>query len=804
MLKRIKTKKGQVVPLQEYIGMLQNEYSDLMAAENKDIAKITKVQDEYYALLLWGGQEEEIKEKDLESFVKTNAQQPRDQNRAAGFFIKDKERQLVSNKDVPFYLQKVWPYFYNTQSKKYKAALAEAVCGYEEKHIEKRANIISEMCKMVLALKDEDLLVQNEESARIYIQTNWEVLHIGQEIVDVLDKMLNEYDIVDKSDYLSDKNNKDAKYRKYTYKDGVEDWKFPDKKPFLAALKHKQQLISNLLIYEKKWKAEAEPGQMDLDDWTIVNYDVQPDPQYDNAKIYRHNFVQNAKGRIFAALKGADLAVDDVLEIVKNKMIDEMMAKDYPKGLPQEANAEDIIAEYGKKISEKELYDAAEKYAEKVAVEEKSASDRFNDSPRRYESKLKKVNKDMDDFASGKRRIGDSENGYSYGSDYFAFSLALDDLAWDGAMSDTTRLDSAEILGRFVSLYHQNINRLYPGKEDIKKLEKLSKSLIEIKPYVDKMLEKEEAEAFNKNLDESIEKSKQCIGAASDRLQKLTEAEEKAREEERKLREARKKEEQELRDFEAGAKDREKAFEESDRKIEEKYKSEGIRADELKQDAAEDEERVKNANEEQSKLRDVRAAQRWGYDPCRNVDDPLDMTEEERKKLESERIGHMRSAAASSDLETAQISLLGLPENQFPGNASPYENKLNFITRFLSDPDFKKQTDVAEFIDKQHIVFEKAREMTLSKPPQPEMLMRMYCEAQHTIASLAVYNRRNPAIAAALHEAVDTINLKLYAKGRGINKNCLQPMYLTCVKALFNADTTKFSKEFAQSARLMN
>ena len=70
MVKQIRTKAGELVNYDDYVASLRNQYDTLIAAEEKDLDAITKVQDEFFALLLWRGDEEEISSEDIERAVR--------------------------------------------------------------------------------------------------------------------------------------------------------------------------------------------------------------------------------------------------------------------------------------------------------------------------------------------------------------------------------------------------------------------------------------------------------------------------------------------------------------------------------------------------------------------------------------------------------------------------------------------------------------------------------------------------------------------------------------------------------------
>lgn len=822
MVKQIRTKAGELVKYDDYVASLRNQYDTLIAAEEKDLDAITKVQDEFFALLLWRGDEEEISSEDIERVVKYSRENPQRQAAAGDFvdFVKRKEQQLQQQKEnpkVPPYLKEIWPYFYAALKTKEEKDLMLGLISsdYAEKSINSRAAIIAEMCGKVLDIRDKDLVPKSEDEARTFIQNNWALLHMGKDILDLLEKIQCEYDIVDKSDFQK-RDDPDAKYRKYTFDETKDpDRKFPDKEPFLAALKHKQKLISNLLIYEEKWKAEAQPGEMDFSDWEIVQNDVQPDKSFDKKGVYRHNFVQNARGKISAVAEASSLELDEFLEIVKNKMVNDMVSKlmsenkDYENGIPADVDIDAIIADYEKKITEEELYDAAEKYADKILIEEKNASSIYEEKENsgydyRDIHEINKVNQKMDEFIRGDRdTIGDRYMGYSTGDKTFVFQNTLEVLTSSDSLTDLDKLNSAEVIGKFVDLYLKNIDRVYPSEQSLKSFDKLSRKLTEIKDLAKTMRSATEGKEIVKGLDESIEKTKQCIDASKTRMDQVEK--ERARAEElRKQLEAKKAEEERiLNEFAEKRAKLSEAFVNSDKEIEKEYKHAGIIVDELKEEAAEDAQRAMYAGGNQSKNYDVTIAQRWGYDPCRNVDDDLNVSEEEKAIREQERINKMHWRAISNDVETAQISLLGLPAKEFPGTASPLENKLTFMTRFLSDPDFKKNKDVAEFIDKQHILFEQVRAGALHKDAKSvELLMRMYSEAQSSIAWLSVYNHKNPAMAASLHEASNTVNTKLFAPLTAKDSR-IQPLYQKCVKLIGQNADDPFSKEFFKSVKLM-
>ena len=815
MVKRIRTKKGDVVNYDDYVASLRNQYNTLLAAEERDLDAITKVQDEFFAVLLWRGDEEEISSEDIERVVKYSRENPQRQAAAGDFvnFVQRKEQQLQIQKEnpkVPPYLKEIWPYFYaalkTKDEKNFMLGLISS--DYTEKSINSRAAIIAEMCGKVLDLKDKDLVPKSEDEARTFIQNNWALLHMGKDILDLLEKIQCEYDIVDKSDYEKRKKT-GAPYRKFTYDNTVKDpRKFPDKQPFLDALKHKQKLISNLLIYEEKWKAEAQPGEMNLSDWELVSNDVQPDKSFDNKGVYRHNFAQNARGKIAAVAEASSLELDEFFEIVKDRMANEMLTKEYLDNIPKGVDIDAVVSEYKKKISEKDLYAAAEKYADKILIEEKNASDIYEEkenphSVYRQVNKIKDANQEMDDFINGERKIGDHYEGYSAGEGIISFQRILETLSSSDSLTDVDKLNSAEVIGKFYDLYLKNINQLYPSKETFDKFGNLTKQLLEIKSLGEKMLSGQEAKDFTRSLDESLEKAGRCSLEATKRMAAVQYEINRNEELQRQAEEKRAQEEKARRAFLDAKAERDKLFEESDKQIEEEYKHKGIIVSELTGEFREDARRALDARGDQYKILDVKIAQRWGYDPCRSADDKLNISEDERLAREQERIGKMHWYSIGDDLETAQISLLGLPAKEFPGKASPLENKLNFMTRFLSDPDFKKDKDVAEFIDKQHILFEQVRAGALHKGAKSvELLMRMYSEAQSSIAWLSVYNHKNPAMAAALHEASNTVNTKLFAPLTAKDSR-IQPLYQKCVKLIGQNADDPFSKEFLKSTRLM-
>lgn len=806
MPKRIKTKKGNVVEFNDYISMLKNQYKMLIAKEKIDTAAVKKVQDTYYALLLWNGDADEINEKDLENVVKQNQSKEVDRRKFinAGNEIKAKESDLEKNLSVPNYLKKVWPYYYDTLNRNDQTLYSDRINGYDADRIINRANIISNMCEDILSLNDEDLVPKSEEEARSFILRKWPLLHAGAEITNVLNDLSCEYDIVDLEDYQKDQQDKQqgkkVEYRGYTCTEKVEKRKFPPKGPFLAALKHKQKLINNLLVYEKKWKAEADFSNMLDSDWEIVTYDEAPSAQYDNAKIYRHNFVQNEKGKIFAALQGADISVDDVLATVKDRLTFELMDKAYPDGLPEDVDPDAKMKELADTISDEQLYAEAIKYAEQVAVEEEDAGLRykFGNTSKRYVIEIKEAGKRLDEFERGKRKIGDHEGGFSVNNKVVSFCQELLTLVPNERV--ITQLDAvttAGILCKFAKLYSKNVDKLFPDKDAIERFQKLEKILEEIKNDAEKILDEEDLEQFKEEMDEGIAATKECIVLATARKNELVEKRRKKDEESIKEEQERIKESNERQEFANDKENREKAFAEKDEEFDKKYKDVGITSSELKEEARQDSERAYDAVRVLSKGQDIKVAQFWGNDPLRNSEDPMEWKTStdpkviaEKNKVMEEREKRITWESVRHDLEVAQLSILGLPAEEFPGNASAYENKLKFITNFLTDIDFKNRGDVQEFIEKAHITFEKVKSEALGDKPSPLGLMSMYGEAMQTIASLSIYNNDNPSIAPALHEATNTIEHYIDREYADFSKSIAK-------------NNSEFSKEFIGAARYM-
>ena len=832
MPKRIKTKKGNVVEFNDYISMLKNQYKMLMAEEKIDTAAARKVQDTYYALLLWNGEDNEISEADLDNVVKQSKGKNVNRQPYADAVqqIKRKEAALEKDQNVPYYLKKIWPYYYATLDTNTKEIYNQFIGKYNVDGVGGRANIISNLCDSILKIRDEALVPKTEEEARRTILSNWALLHAGAEITNLLEDLSCEYDIVDIEDYKNDKKAKEDKakgnsdnikvpYRGYTCTEKVEKRKFPPKGPFLAALKHKQKLINNLLIYEKKWKAEAEPVKMEASDWEVVNYDEAPSAQYDNAKIYRHNFVQNERGRILSYLKDSGVTVEDAFAVVKDRLAFEMLDKAYPDGIPEDLDAEKRIKELGDSIPEEQLYAEVLKYAKQVAIEDKDAANKYElqnaesvvGMIHRDVDEIKRVGKEMDEFVRGERQIGDSSHGYSHGDGTFAFKEALLCLApYKREITSLDAINTVDILGRFVKLYKENVDKIYPDEEALEKFAELTKIFKEIKEDAQKILDKNDLKTFNQNIDESLEDVNECVKLATARKDLLEEEERKQREEEERLRAERIKEQEEREAFQDNKDDREMSFAESDEKINKTYKSIGITASDLRKEALADEERVEEVREHSGKEHDVKIAQRWGHDPLRNSDDPgswNDPTNEEamqeKATVMAQRMKKLRWKDASLDLEVAQVSILGLPAEAFPGEGSAYENKLKFLTNFISDPDFKNKSDVKEFVEKAHITFEQVRAEALGAKPKAEALMSMYGEAMQTIASLSVYNHNDPTIAPALHEAADTINIKLFASGSSASDPRAQAEYQKFTKAILTNSNNPFSKEFIKAANYM-
>ena len=186
MVKRIRTNKGVLVNYDDYVASLRNQYNTLMAAKEKDLAAIAKVQDEFFALLLWRGDEEEISSEKIERAVENSKNDPRHQAASNVFadFVKGKEQQLQDQKEnpkVPPYLKETWPYFFaalKTDDDK-ELMLGLINTGHTENEINHRAAVIAEMCGKVLDLKDKDLAPKSEDEARTFIQNNWALLHMG-------------------------------------------------------------------------------------------------------------------------------------------------------------------------------------------------------------------------------------------------------------------------------------------------------------------------------------------------------------------------------------------------------------------------------------------------------------------------------------------------------------------------------------------------------------------------------------------------------------------------------------------------
>lgn len=822
MPKRIKTKKGNVVEFNDYISMLKNQYKMLMAEEKIDTAAARKVQDTYYALLLWNGDAGEINEKDLENVVKQSRSKKSERQRFIDAVdeIKTKERGLEKYPEVPNYLKKVWPYYYTTLDNSTQDRYSDLINGYNTERIVARANIISNMCDDILKLRDEDLVPKSEEEARSFILRNWALLHAGAEITNVLNDLSCEYDIVDIEDYKNDKKAKEDKakgnsdnikvpYRGYTYHDKVEKWKFPPKGPFLAALKHKQKLINNLLVYEKKWKAEAELAVMPDSDWEIVTYDEAPSAQYDNAKIYRHNFVQNAKGKIFAALQGSDISVDDVLATVKDRMTFELMDKAYPNGLPKNVDPDAKMKELADTISDEQLYAEALKYAKQVAIEEKDAAARYEQenpgemmggASKRYVDEIKEIGKELDEYVRGEKELGDRERGYNLSNNLFAFQYALKKIvpSNNGAITQLDAINTAGILCKFAKQYRENVSKLFPDEETLEMFQELSETLEKIKKDAEKILDKAELEQFKEEMDEGIADAKECVVLATTRKDELEEKWRKEEEEEKRRQQERVKEQEERQKFREDIDNRTKDFAEKDKEFDKKYKDVGITSNELKEEAHQDEERVYNARKDLSKEQDIIIAQRWGNDPLRNIEDPLEWKTStdpnviaEKNKVMEGRAKKISWRTVKNDVEVAQISILGLSAEEFPGNASPYENKLKFITNFLTDTDFKNRGDVQEFIEKAHVTFEQVRKEALGDSPKPLALMSMYGEAMQTLASLSIYNNDNPSIAPSLHEATNTVEYQVDKEYRKFTKSIAQN------------SKNEFSKSFIGAASYM-
>lgn len=364
---------------QEYINELRAACDNLRNDPERE-ESFLRAKDMLFAALLYNGSEEELSENQLSSMAKEqNKRGVVNQNVEVLKALSEKEEKLIYKYGLPDYLQKIHSYGLDysesEEAKKFNGEFEAKAAKYNNAGMYCRADFVTKSIQKVLDLRDEDLVPKNEAEARQYILENYHALHLGNKIDSLLESIGMEFDIIGPKELQG----KDPTRRHFKDQGTVQC----EADTIRETLAHKQKLIKNLLIYEKKWQAQYDPesvGDNFFSDFEII--DEAPDSKYDNIKINIRNIAENSKGmrleKIGHLLEGSGMSLIDLEEIVRSRMInsiiEEKLAALPDKG--KDASQEQIDAfgaEAEKSLDAEDVYKAMEEYARKVSTENREA-----------------------------------------------------------------------------------------------------------------------------------------------------------------------------------------------------------------------------------------------------------------------------------------------------------------------------------------------------------------------------------------------------------------------------------------------